>query len=119
MGSDLRSSITCHHFAPILLLLYEGISDVVLERRSVDRLRLQLPPTNTACYASMRETVAHSGVIPRARIRGTFQGLSARSMDPRFAQLHPWIVRIHALPPTYIHTCTMHGGHLHMHGCIL
>ena len=107
MGSDLHSLITCH-FAPILLLLYEGISDVVLERCSINHLQLQLPSTNTACYASMRETVAHSGAILRACVRGTFQGLSVQSMDPRFAQLHPWIVRIHALHPTYSHAMLVH-----------
>ena len=36
---DLRSSTTCHHFAPVLLLLYESIPDIVLERFSVNHGR--------------------------------------------------------------------------------
>ena len=34
-----RPRNTCHHFAPVLLLLYESIPDVVLERFSVNHGR--------------------------------------------------------------------------------
>ena len=114
MGSDLCSSTTCHHFAPVLLLLYESIPDVVLERFSVNHGRrswrvsqladrqnsLSLPRVciarDNCAFRSLRNC-ACAGAIS-----GTIYGLSARSMDPRFAQFHPWIVRIHAMRPTYI-----------------
>ena len=113
---DLRSSTTCHHFAPVLLLLYESIP---LERFSVNHgrrswrvsqladrqnsLSPRLMP-RTCVHENARAIIAHSGVCAIALARAL---LVEQSMDcPREAWIHALRSSIHGLSESML--CAQH-----------